>query len=70
MDIDMSGVEAHAHDPDKAVLFHPPARVAAGAHIDWATYTAMYERSISDPAGFWAEQARKHVTWFRDFSTV
>ncbi|MGZ0248008.1 MAG: acetyl-coenzyme A synthetase N-terminal domain-containing protein, partial [Alphaproteobacteria bacterium] len=36
-------------------LFPPPAAIAANAHVDAAKYQAMYQRSIEDPDGFWAE---------------
>ncbi len=39
------------------------------ALIDRATYDAMYERSLRDPEGFWAEQA-KRLDWMKPFSRV
>jgi len=33
-------------------------------------YEAMYERSIEDPDGFWAEQADKFLQWDEKWSTV
>ena len=30
----------------------------------------MYERSVRDPEGFWAEQAEKQVEWFQKWDTV
>jgi acetyl-CoA synthetase len=30
----------------------------------------MYEKSISDPAGFWAEQAEKFLSWDKPWDTV
>jgi acetyl-CoA synthetase len=33
-------------------------------------YEAMYERSIDDPDGFWAEQADKFLQWDEKWSTV
>ena len=44
--------------------------VAAQAHIDNDKYLAMYQRSVSDPEGFWAEQADEFVTWFRKWDRV
>ena len=35
-----------------------------------ADYHALYERSISDPDGFWGEMARERLSWERDFHTV
>ena len=44
--------------------------VAAQAHIDNDKYLAMYQRSVSDPEGFWAEQADEFVTWFSKWDRV
>lgn len=33
-------------------------------------YQQMYDRSITNPSAFWAEQAREVLTWDRDFHTV
>ncbi len=30
----------------------------------------MYNRSVADPAGFWAEQAERYLTWFKKWDTV
>jgi acetyl-CoA synthetase len=39
-------------------LYYPPDQFSAKAHVsNLDEYKAMYERSISDPEGFWAEQA-------------
>ncbi|MCB1875451.1 MAG: AMP-binding protein, partial [Chromatiales bacterium] len=43
---------------------------AATAHVKEAEYTAMYQRSVDDPDGFWAEQAEKFVTWFKPWEKV
>ena len=42
---------------------------ARKAHIDNERYLEMYERSIRDPEGFWAEQA-KRVDWFREPTVI
>lgn len=47
-----------------------PAAVAKQAHIDAATYQAMYQRSLADPEGFWAEQATSFLDWFEPWQTV
>ena len=41
-----------------------PAEWAKRAWVDQAKYREMYARSISDPNGFWAEQA-KRVDWMK-----
>ena len=43
---------------------------AATAHIDADRYEKMYQASISDPDGFWAEQAERFVDWFSPWHTV
>ncbi len=52
-------------------ITHPiPADAKARALIDEATYLAMYERSIKDPEGFWAEQAAKFIDWSKPWDRV
>lgn len=40
------------------------------AYISEEKYQQMYARSVSDPDGFWAEQAREFVTWFKEWNKV
>jgi len=47
-----------------------PQAVARRAHIDAARYREMYQRSLADPDGFWAEQAEQFVTWMSPWHTV
>ena len=47
-----------------------PAEVAAHAHLDGDQYRAMYQRSVDDPEGFWAEQADAFVSWFKPWERV
>ncbi len=42
---------------------------AKRAWVDEAKYRAMYERSVQDPDGFWAEHG-KRVDWIRPFTKV
>jgi acetyl-CoA synthetase len=51
-------------------IYNVPAEVASRAHIDEAKYLQMYERSIKDPDGFWADQARELVTWTKPWTQV
>ncbi|RAK20753.1 acetyl-CoA synthetase, partial [Salipiger aestuarii] len=39
--------------------YAPSPEFAANAHVSAARYDEMYARSISDPDGFWADQARR-----------
>jgi acetyl-CoA synthetase len=47
-----------------------PASFAKNAHIDEAHYLSMYQRSIEDPAAFWAEQADAFLSWDKRWDTV
>ncbi len=47
-----------------------PPEFARRAHADAATYQAMYQRSIDDPDGFWAEQAEKFISWYKKWDKV
>jgi acetyl-CoA synthetase len=51
-------------------LYDVPADVAARAFINKDKYNEMYQRSISDPEGFWAEQAEEFVDWFKPWTKV
>ncbi len=43
---------------------------ADGAIINSEQYEQMYQRSIQDPEEFWAEQAKKYVSWFKPWNKV
>jgi acetyl-CoA synthetase len=44
--------------------------IAAHAHVTAASYQELYARSLSDPEGFWAEQASRFATWFEPWTQV
>ena len=44
------------------LLFEPSAAALARTHVTKDQYEQMYARSVSDPEGFWAEQA-KRLDW-------
>jgi len=51
--------------------FPPPAKLQAEAHIkSMEEYQKLYDRSVSDPDGFWLEQAKDMVTWFDEPSVA
>jgi acetyl-CoA synthetase len=50
-------------------LFPVPEAYARSAHCDDAKYREMYARSIADPEGFWAEQARR-LDWIKPPSKI
>ena len=47
-----------------------PAEAAERAWADKARYEAMYQASVDDPEGFWAEQAKERLDWLRPFTKV
>jgi acetyl-CoA synthetase len=47
-----------------------PANIRDRCYINDDQYAAMYERSISDPDGFWAEQADIFIDWTRKWDTI
>ena len=51
-------------------IYDVPPNIAAKAHINNDQYLQMYERSVSDPDGFWAEQAKGFVDWFKPWEKV
>ncbi|MEM7695525.1 MAG: acetate--CoA ligase [Pseudomonadota bacterium] len=46
-----------------------PDEIAQNAHVTAATYEEMYARSVSDPDGFWREEASR-IDWIKPFTTV
>ena len=51
-------------------LYPVPEDFAAQANITSEQYHAMYQRSVEDPEGFWAEQANDYLTWFKPWDKV
>ncbi|NOT72019.1 MAG: acetate--CoA ligase [Hyphomicrobium sp.] len=45
------------------------AQWAERAYINAASYKSMYEKSVSDPTGFWGEQG-KRLEWMRPYTKV
>ncbi|MEQ1651777.1 MAG: acetate--CoA ligase [Hyphomicrobium sp.] len=50
-------------------VYPVPAQWAERAFINATSYKSMYEKSVSDPAGFWGEQG-KRLEWMRPFTKV
>lgn len=46
------------------LVFQPGAAAIARTHVTKAQYDELYARSLSDPDGFWADQARR-LDWVR-----
>ncbi|VAW16034.1 Acetyl-CoA synthetase, partial [hydrothermal vent metagenome] len=50
-------------------IFNPPQNIVKNTHVTAEQYEEMYARSIADPDGFWAEQA-KRLDWITPFTKV
>jgi acetyl-CoA synthetase len=50
-------------------IYEVPRVLAKSAWIDSDRYAALYQQSVSDNEGFWAEQA-KRIDWIKPFSKV
>ena len=51
-------------------VYHVPQAIADHAYIDKAKYEAMYQHSISDPDGFWSQQAEAFLSWRKPWQSV
>jgi acetyl-CoA synthetase len=51
-------------------IYEVSADIAAKAHIDAESYRELYQRSVDDPEGFWAEYADKFLTWYKKWDRV
>jgi acetyl-CoA synthetase len=51
-------------------IYDVPEAFAKTAHLNAEQYQAMRERSVADPAGFWAEQAEQFLHWDKPWDTV
>ncbi len=50
-------------------VFEPSQEVVAKTRVTAAQYDQMYTRSVSDPEGFWSEQAQR-IDWITPFTKV
>ncbi|MCK5006593.1 MAG: acetate--CoA ligase [Spirochaetales bacterium] len=48
-------------------IYNPPSHVTAQAHVK--EYETLYQRSLDDPSGFWAERAEE-LEWFEPWTKV
>ncbi len=51
-------------------VYPVPADFAAQANVTSEEYQEMYQRSVDDPDGFWAEQAEQYLTWSKPWDKV
>ena len=62
--------EANGHQVESVYMekrvFEPTEEFVKDALVkSMDEYKALYERSISDPEGFWGEMAAEHLDWFK-----
>jgi acetyl-CoA synthetase len=56
---------------EKIPVYAPPAHFQARAHLkSYEDYRELYNRSVTDPEGFWAEEAKRRVTWMEPWNEV
>jgi acetyl-CoA synthetase len=60
---------ARLEDSMSDKIYEVPAEWTKRAFINEAEYKKMYDSSLADPNGFWAEQA-KRIHWMKHFSKV
>lgn len=53
-----------------STLYPVTEAAKAQTHLTNEQYLEMYERSVADPEGFWAEQAGDFISWFKRWDTV
>ena len=53
-----------------ATVYPVPDSVKARAHLDREAYRELYRRSVDDPDGFWAGEARRRLDWIAEWNTV
>jgi acetyl-CoA synthetase len=51
-------------------IFPIPEAIKASALITQEQYLQIYQRSLSDPEGFWSEQAKELITWRAPWSRI
>ncbi|MDH3980939.1 MAG: acetate--CoA ligase [Gammaproteobacteria bacterium] len=51
-------------------VYEVPEAFARQAHLNAGQFKEMYRESVEDPAGFWAEQATKFLSWEKPWDKV
>jgi len=51
-------------------IYAVPEAFAAKANVNQQQYQKMYQRSVEDPDGFWAEQAETYLSWDKKWDKV
>jgi acetyl-CoA synthetase len=51
-------------------IYDVPGDFAQNAHLNETQFQELYEQSITDPEGFWSEQAEQFLSWEQPWSKV
>ena len=51
-------------------VYSVPPAIAEKAHINKEKYDSLYQQSITDSDGFWAEQAQALLSWQKPWDSV
>jgi len=55
----------------KSQVFNPPEKLSKNAWVkSLDEYKEIYQRSIDDPEGFWAERAEESLDWYKKWDKV
>src|SRR5579863_2282095 len=54
----------------ESLVFPVSQEWAHRAYINAAKYKELYHRSITDPDGFWGDEARRRLDWIKPFTKV
>ena len=58
------------NSPQESYDAHLETYQKVGHIKSWGEYEERYSQSIKDPEGFWAEQARKYLSWEKEWDFV
>jgi len=59
-----------ADSASRVPTYDIPESIKGKTDIDFESYQKMYQESIENPEGFWAEMAEKHLDWFSKWDTI
>ena len=51
-------------------VYEANSGIVENAHINNQQYLKMYQQSVDDPTGFWADQANQFVSWYKPWDSV
>lgn len=70
MDVDTAAPQLVLHPEYDTTETLPPQSLSSTHMRSFEEYKRMHAESITNPESFWGAMARKHLSWFRDFTEV